>query len=78
MLLIRGFNFKGAFKQCHWGTPRLYKEGGFYIKFETFDGSSDKLKALTFIQHFDAAYQGRKLQRSFKAMPMLKKNALQW
>ena len=33
-----------------------FKEGGQSVKFDTFSGMQDKLKAPTFIQQFDAAY----------------------
>lgn len=58
-----------------------YKEGGQAVKFETFSGTQDKLKALTFIQQFDAAYTGGNFTESSKvrkAATFLKGNALQW
>ena len=57
-----------------------YKEGGQAVKFETFSGMQDKLKALTFIQQFDAAYSGGNFTESSKvrkAATFLKGNALQ-
>lgn len=51
------------------------------MKFETFTGLQNKLKALTFIQQFDAAYSGGNFTESSKvrkAATFLKGNALQW
>ena len=56
-----------------------YKEGGQSVKFVTFSGMQDKLKALTFIQQFDAAYIGGNFTESSKvrkATTFLKDNAL--
>ena len=61
--------------------PKDYKEGGAQVKFESFSGTQDKLKALTFIQQFDAAYTGGNFTESSKvrkAATFLKGNALQW
>ena len=61
--------------------PKDYKEGGQAVKFDTFSGMQDKLKALTFIQQFDAAYSGGNFTESSKvrkAATFLKGNALQW
>ena len=58
-----------------------YKEGGQSVKFVTFSDMQDKLKALTFIQQFDAAYTGGNFTESSKvrkAATFLKDNALQW
>ena len=38
------------------GPPTTYKEGGASVQFDTFDGETDKMTALTFIQQFDAAF----------------------
>ncbi|MCO5550736.1 hypothetical protein L7F22_004227 [Adiantum nelumboides] len=40
------------------GKPKDYKEGGQAVKFDTFHGTHDKLKALLFLQQFDAAFAG--------------------
>lgn len=37
-------------------NPMAYMEGGSFVKFEYFDGASEKLKALTYIQQFGIAY----------------------
>ncbi|KAH7421157.1 hypothetical protein KP509_13G042900 [Ceratopteris richardii] len=58
-----------------------YKEGGQAVKFQIFSGMHDRLKALTFIQQFDAAYTGGNFTESskvWKAATFLKGNALQW
>ncbi|MCO5602148.1 hypothetical protein L7F22_056276 [Adiantum nelumboides] len=41
------------------GNPKDYKEGGQAVKFDTFHGTHDKLKAFLFLQQFDAAFAGR-------------------
>ncbi|MCO5604603.1 hypothetical protein L7F22_058772 [Adiantum nelumboides] len=40
------------------GKPKAYKEGGQAVKFDTFHGTHDKLKALLFLLQFDAAFPG--------------------
>ncbi|MCO5590838.1 hypothetical protein L7F22_044813 [Adiantum nelumboides] len=42
------------------GKPKDYKEGGQAVKFDTFHGTHDKLKALLFLQQFDAAFPGNR------------------
>ena len=62
------------------GKPTAFKEGGSLVKFEPFDGTSKRLKALTFIQQFDIVYHiGNFIEESKirKATTMLKDNALQ-
>ncbi|MCO5576629.1 hypothetical protein L7F22_030444 [Adiantum nelumboides] len=46
------------------GQPKEYKEAEAAVKFDTFNGTQDKMKALTFIQQFDAAYVGGNLIES--------------
>ncbi len=51
------------------------------MKFDTFHGTKDKLKALAFIQQFDAAFSGGNFTEASKvrkAASFLKGNALQW
>ncbi|MCO5595971.1 hypothetical protein L7F22_050023 [Adiantum nelumboides] len=63
------------------GKPKDYKEGGEAVKFDTFHGIHDKLKALLFLQQFDAAFAGGNSTESSKlrkAATFLKTNALQW
>ena len=48
------------------GKPKDYKEGGSAVKFDSFDGQKNKLKALTFIQQFDAAFSGGHFTESSK------------
>ena len=63
------------------GAAKDYDEGGKAVKFESFSGTQDRLKALTFIQQFDAAYSGGNFTESSKirkAATFLNKNALQW
>ncbi|MCO5574621.1 hypothetical protein L7F22_028410 [Adiantum nelumboides] len=63
------------------GKPKDYKEGGQAVKFDTFHGTHDKLKALLFLQQFDAAFAGGNFTESSKirkAATFLKTNALQW
>ena len=38
------------------GPPTAFKEGGASVKIDTFDEASDRKKALTFLQQFDAAF----------------------
>ncbi|MCO5603587.1 hypothetical protein L7F22_057738 [Adiantum nelumboides] len=38
------------------GKPKDYKEGGQALRFDTFCGTHDKLKALLFLQQFDLAF----------------------
>ncbi|MCO5573202.1 hypothetical protein L7F22_026969 [Adiantum nelumboides] len=40
------------------GKAKDYKEGGQAVKFEPFFGTTDKMKALIFLQQFDAAFTG--------------------
>ena len=61
--------------------PKDYKEGGQSVKFVTFSGMQDKLKASTFIKQFDAAFTGGNFSEPSmvrKAATFLKGNALQW
>ncbi|MCO5601409.1 hypothetical protein L7F22_055530 [Adiantum nelumboides] len=61
------------------GKPK--EEGGQAVKFDTFHGTHDKLKALLFLQQFDAAFAGGNFTESSKirkAATFLKTNALQW
>ncbi|MCO5590461.1 hypothetical protein L7F22_044431 [Adiantum nelumboides] len=63
------------------GKPKDYKEGGLAVKFDTFHGTHDKLKAMLFLQQFDAAFaRGNFTEASKirKAATFLKTNALQW
>ena len=63
------------------GKPKDYKEGGSAVKFDSFDGQKNKLKALTFLQQFDAAFSGghfTEFSKVRKAASFLKGNALQW
>ncbi|MCO5576468.1 hypothetical protein L7F22_030278 [Adiantum nelumboides] len=63
------------------GKPKDYKEGGQAVKFDTFHGTHDKLKALLFLQQFDAAFAGGNFTEASKirkAATFLKINALQW
>ncbi|MCO5608406.1 hypothetical protein L7F22_062616 [Adiantum nelumboides] len=63
------------------GKPKDYKEGGQAVKFDTFHGTHDKLKALLFLQQFDAAFAGGNFTEASKirkAATFLKTNALQW
>ncbi|MCO5601858.1 hypothetical protein L7F22_055983 [Adiantum nelumboides] len=48
------------------GKPKDYKEGGQVVKFDTFHGTHDKLKALLFLQQFDAAFAGGNFTESSK------------
>ncbi|MCO5581228.1 hypothetical protein L7F22_035106 [Adiantum nelumboides] len=62
-------------------SPKDYKEGGQAVKFGTFHGTHDKLKALLFLQQFDAAFAGGNFTESSKirkAATFLKTNVLQW
>ncbi|MCO5607189.1 hypothetical protein L7F22_061382 [Adiantum nelumboides] len=45
---------------------REFKEGGQSIKFDTFSGYKDALKALSFIQQFDIAFAGGRYFEHFK------------
>ncbi|MCO5577644.1 hypothetical protein L7F22_031475 [Adiantum nelumboides] len=63
------------------GKPKDYKEGGQGVKFDTFHGTHDKLKALLFLQQFDVAFAGGNFTEASKireAATLLKTNALQW
>ncbi|MCO5564252.1 hypothetical protein L7F22_017910 [Adiantum nelumboides] len=63
------------------GKPKDYKEGGQAVKFDTFHGTHDKLKALLFLQQFDAAFAGGNFTEASKirkAATFFKTNALQW
>ncbi|MCO5577844.1 hypothetical protein L7F22_031679 [Adiantum nelumboides] len=63
------------------GKLKDYKEGGQAVKFDTFHGTHDKLKALLFLQQFDAAFAGGNFTEASKirkAATFLKINALQW
>ena len=40
------------------GPLKDYKEGGSSVKFESFNGESDKKKALSYVQQFDNAFSG--------------------
>ncbi|MCO5594957.1 hypothetical protein L7F22_048994 [Adiantum nelumboides] len=63
------------------GKLKDYKEGGQAVKFDTFHGTHDKLKALLFLQQFDAAFAGGNFTEASKirkAATFLKTNALQW
>ncbi|MCO5603644.1 hypothetical protein L7F22_057795 [Adiantum nelumboides] len=63
------------------GKPKDYKEGGQAVKFDTFHGTHDKLKAVLFLQQFDAAFAGGNFTEASKirkAATFLKTNALQW
>ncbi|MCO5587108.1 hypothetical protein L7F22_041055 [Adiantum nelumboides] len=58
-----------------------YKAGGQAVKFDTFHGTYDKLKALIFLQQFVAAFAGGNFIESLKIRKVatfLKTNALQW
>ncbi|MCO5611709.1 hypothetical protein L7F22_065967 [Adiantum nelumboides] len=46
--------------------PKDYKEGEQAVKFDTFHGTHDKLKALLFLQQFDAAFAGGNFTESSK------------
>ena len=59
--------------------PKDYKEGGQSVKFDTFSGMQDKLKALTLLQQFDAAFTGGNFSEPSmvrKVATFLKGNAL--
>ncbi|MCO5585602.1 hypothetical protein L7F22_039537 [Adiantum nelumboides] len=63
------------------GKLKDYKEGGQAAKFDTFHGAHDKLKALLFLQQFDATYARGNFTESSKirkAATFLKSNALHW
>ncbi|MCO5563825.1 hypothetical protein L7F22_017474 [Adiantum nelumboides] len=63
------------------GKAKDYKEGGALVKFDSFDGQKNKLKALIFLQQFDAAFSGGHFTEALKvrkAVSFLKGNALQW
>ncbi|MCO5569564.1 hypothetical protein L7F22_023279 [Adiantum nelumboides] len=63
------------------GKLKDYKEVGQAVKFDNFHGTHDKLKALLFLQQFDAAFAGGNFTESpkiRKAATFLKTNALQW
>ncbi|MCO5589100.1 hypothetical protein L7F22_043066 [Adiantum nelumboides] len=48
------------------GKPKDYEEGGQAVKFDTFHGTHDKLKALLFLLQFDAAFAGGNFTESSK------------
>ncbi|MCO5551929.1 hypothetical protein L7F22_005436 [Adiantum nelumboides] len=48
------------------GKPKDYKEGGQAVKFDAFHVTHDKLKALLFLQQFDAAFAGGNFTESSK------------
>ncbi|MCO5570816.1 hypothetical protein L7F22_024544 [Adiantum nelumboides] len=63
------------------GKAKDYKEGGQAVKFEPFFGTADRMKALIFLQQFDAAFTGGNFPEASKirkAASFLKGNALQW
>ena len=63
------------------GPPTTYKEGGASVQFDTFDGETDKMPPLIFIQQFNAAFLGGnfiEVSKIRKAASLLKGNALQW
>ncbi|MCO5602619.1 hypothetical protein L7F22_056753 [Adiantum nelumboides] len=63
------------------GKAKDYKEGGQAVKFEPFFGTTDRMKALIFLQQFDAAFTGGNFTEASKirkAASFLKGNALQW
>ncbi|KAH7298719.1 hypothetical protein KP509_25G056200 [Ceratopteris richardii] len=63
------------------GKIKVYKEGGAATKFDTFNGTDDRMKTLTFLEQFDAAFIGWNFGESSKvqkAAMFLKGNALQW
>ncbi|MCO5601850.1 hypothetical protein L7F22_055975 [Adiantum nelumboides] len=62
------------------GKPKDYKEGGQAVKFDTFHGTHDKLKALLFLKQFDAAFAGGNFTEASKIRKTatFKNNVLQW
>ncbi|MCO5579289.1 hypothetical protein L7F22_033143 [Adiantum nelumboides] len=63
------------------GKAKDYKEGGQAVKFEPFFGTTDRMKALIFLQQFDVAFTGGNFTEASKirkAASFLKGNALQW
>ncbi|MCO5552007.1 hypothetical protein L7F22_005515 [Adiantum nelumboides] len=63
------------------GKPKDYKVGGQAVWYDTFHGTHDKLKALLFLQQFDAAFAGgnfTEFSKIRKAATFPKTNALQW
>ncbi|MCO5566335.1 hypothetical protein L7F22_020012 [Adiantum nelumboides] len=63
------------------GKAKDRKEGGQAVKFEPFFGTTERMKALIFLQQFDAAFTGRNFTEASKirkAASFLKGNALQW
>ncbi|MCO5575341.1 hypothetical protein L7F22_029141 [Adiantum nelumboides] len=63
------------------GKAKDYKEGGQAVKFEPFFGTTDRMKALIFLQQFDATFTGGNFTEASKirkAASFLKGNALQW
>ncbi|MCO5573582.1 hypothetical protein L7F22_027354 [Adiantum nelumboides] len=63
------------------GKAKDYKEGGQAVKFEPFFGTTDRMKALIFLQQFDAAFTGGNFTEASKirkAASFLKGNVLQW
>ncbi|MCO5549134.1 hypothetical protein L7F22_002600 [Adiantum nelumboides] len=78
---MAGFSQPDARTENMAGEAYDYKEGGQAVKFDTFHGTHDKLKALLFLQQFDAAFAGGIFTESSKirkAATFLKTNALQW
>ncbi|MCO5614199.1 hypothetical protein L7F22_068479 [Adiantum nelumboides] len=76
LLTLAGINEVGMT-----GKLKDYKEGGQAVKFDTFHGTHDKLKALLFLQQFDAAFAGGNFTEASKirkAATFLKINAPQW
>ncbi|MCO5575764.1 hypothetical protein L7F22_029568 [Adiantum nelumboides] len=56
------------------GKPKDYKEGGQAVKFDTFHGTHDNLKALLFLQQFDAAFAGGNFTEASKIrLPLFSK-----
>ena len=88
----RGYSMGGPMLGIGYGVPpqpllnpvgkaKDYKEGGAAVKFDSFDGQKNKVKALTFLQQFDAAFSGghfTEASKVRKAASFLKGNALQW
>ncbi|MCO5608505.1 hypothetical protein L7F22_062716 [Adiantum nelumboides] len=59
------------------GKAKDYKEGGQAVKFEPFFGTTDRMKALIFLQQFDAAFTGGNFTEASKirkAASFLKEN----
>ena len=61
------------------GKIKDFKEGGAVVKFEVFNGHSDRTKVLTYLQQFDTTYMGglyTEASKIRKASSFLKGNAL--